>query len=123
MQFGEERIIQFPHYAPFEGSPLLGRVMSEGQIRKVIQTYFAAEGSLRVQLNEVHAAAIEIVRLKINVCTSSFEFRLLLDYGYDGSSRTHELASGEQFIDTLGVAITEFERVSGQNLLRSAIRH
>lgn len=123
VQFGEERILHFPHYAPFTGAPLLGNVLSEAQISKVLQAYFAAEGNLRVQLNESHAAAVEIVKLKINVGTWDFKFRFLLDYGYDGSWWTHVLAEGEQFIDALGEAIKEFGRVSGQDLLQSISRH
>jgi hypothetical protein len=114
---GQRRILYFPHYVPFVGTPLLGMDLSEAQISTVLSAYFAAQGNLIVQLNPAYAAAIEIIRLLITVETSGdFPFRFILDYGFDGSSWRHELASGERFIDTLGAALTEFERVSGQRL-------
>lgn len=114
--FGQNRVITFPHYAPFLGTPLLGTIRSEASLRKILDSYFTASGNLRVQLNECHSAAIEIKSLVVNVETYDFQFRFDLHYGYDGSSWTHNLATGEQFIDTFGAALVEFERVSGQSL-------
>jgi hypothetical protein len=116
---GQRRILHFPHYAPFVGTPLLGRILSEAQIRALLKAYFAIQGNLIVQLNPCHKEAVEIDRLVITVDTYDFRFVFKLGYGYDGSVWWHELAEGEQFINTLGVALTEFERVSGQSLLAS----
>ena len=117
--FGEQRILQFSHYTPFVGTPLLGKILSEAQIKRLLTAYFSAKGNLCVQLNPCHPGAIEIIELVVRVETCGFRFRFDLHYGYDGSGWWHELATGGEFIDTLGKALTEFERVSGQNLIDS----
>jgi hypothetical protein len=117
--FGQERILHFPHYAPFVGSPVLGQVLSEAQIKNLLDAYFATTGNLIVQLNQFHPDAVEIVEMVLRVDTCRFEFQFGLQYGYDGSSWWHQLASGVQFLDTLGLALVEFQRISGKNLLDS----
>lgn len=115
--YGQHRILHFPHYAPFVGSPLLDRIMSEHQIQKLLKTYFSVTGNLRVQLNSCHAAAIEIIQAVVRVDTYDFKFVFDLHYGYEGSGWWHHLAEGENFIDTFGKALVEFERVSGKSLI------
>jgi hypothetical protein len=117
IEFGSYRILCFPHYAPFVGSPLLDRILSEHEIQKLLEIYFSVEGNLIVQLNSCHSAAIEIIQTVVRVSTYDFTFTFDLHYGYDGSGWWHNLATGENFIDTLGNAIVEFERVSGQSLI------
>ena len=115
--FGEHRILHFPHYAPFVGSPLLGRVVSEAQIKRLLDAYFYLSGNLCVQLNSCHAGAIEIIGAVIRVSTYDFTFEFDLAYGYEGSRWWHHLAAGEQFLDTFGAALAELERVSGRSLV------
>lgn len=117
IKFGESRILHFPHYAPFAGSPVLGHVCSEAQIQTLLEAYFSAQGNLIVQLNSCHADAVEIWQLGIRVSAYDFQFKFDLEYGVDGSSWKHSLASGEQFVDTFAAALQEFQRVSGQDLL------
>jgi hypothetical protein len=117
--FGQERVLCFPHYTPFMGSPLLGKILSEAQIETLMGAYFGARGKLQLQLNPYHPGAIEIIELVVRVDTYRFQFKFDLHYGYDGSGWWHELAVGDQFIDTLGKALIEFERVSGQRLIDS----
>lgn len=122
ISFGQERLLHFPHYTPFAGSPVLGAIFSEAQIQALLDAYFSATGNLRLQLNPSHRKAVEIIDLVVRVDTYRFQFRFDLHYGYDGSGWWHELAAGEQFVDTLGHALVEFERVSGQKLIDSAVR-
>jgi hypothetical protein len=119
---GQERVLCFPHYTPFVGSPVLGKILSEAQIKTLMGAYFGAVGKLRIQLNPYHPGAVEIIELVVRVDTHRFQFKFDLHYGYDGSGWWHELAVGEQLIDTLGSALIEFERVSGQSLLDSVGR-
>ena len=116
--FSETRMIHFPHYAPFVGTPLLGSIWAEAQIAKLLNAYLSASGNLLVQLNKYHPGAIEIVEPVIRVQTwEPFDFVFDLGYGYEGSIWWHELARGSQFIDAFGEALTEFERVSGQRVI------
>lgn len=112
------RTISFPHYVPFVGAPVLGNILSEAQVQKLVGAYLGASGHLTVQLNKFHPEAIDIWGCFIRIQTwEPYQFEFVLCYGCDGSSWDHRLASGVQFIDTLGAALTEFERVSGQRLL------
>src|SRR6185437_5155193 len=44
MAFGNERILHFPHYAPFVGTPVAGKILSEARIEKLLEAYMKASG-------------------------------------------------------------------------------
>jgi hypothetical protein len=120
----EQRILHFPHYAPFCGAPLQGKPRSEEDIRKALDELLASDGTLTAQLNSFHADAKEVYGVKVVVSPEGFSF--VLSYGFDGSSWNHTLADtpnmwegegdtfrrnpygrkSEPFIDTLDRAIT-----------------
>ena len=121
----EHKILSFPHYTPFGGSPLQGKVASEQDIRKAIEALLGGgSGELTTQLNRSYVEAKEIYGVNVKVRPEGFSF--VLNYGFDGSSWTHELAAtpnmwegqgdtfrynpygqnSEPFINTLDRAIT-----------------
>ena len=66
---------------------------------------------LSVQLNSVHAGAVVIEALGVRVSAAGFSLRL--DYGFDGSRWSHDLAStrgGETFAETIDRGIAMFSR-------------
>jgi hypothetical protein len=86
----EQKILCFPHYAPFCGAPLQGKLLSEQDTRKALDGLLESSGILTTQLNSYHAAATEIYGVKVHVSPEGFTFTL--EYGYDGSIWHHQLA-------------------------------
>src|SRR6185369_5258771 len=55
-----QRILTFPHFAPFAGAMLQGKIICEAGIREALETLLASTGTLTTQLNSCHAGAVEI---------------------------------------------------------------
>ena len=85
------KILHFPHYAPFLGAPIQGKLLSEQDTQKALDGLLGSRGTLTTQLNSCHAAATEIYGVKIHVSPEGFT--LTLEYGYDGSIWHYPLAA------------------------------
>lgn len=125
-----KKVIHFPHYAPFAGAPLQGKLAAEGAIRDSAQALLTASGRLTTQLNSFYADAVEIYGVPVKVLPNGFQF--VLQYGVDGSIWYETLAAtpnmwegegetfrylpygrdSEPFIGTLDRAITRLKELT-----------
>lgn len=110
----------FPHWRPFRGTPVLGATLSEFQLQAVLEKLWGTKGKLRVQLNEYHARAKNVVDIGVHCGNGKFCFDL--EYGYDGSVWHHTLGEAEGFVDALCATLTEFRRLTGRNLLKEVLK-
>jgi hypothetical protein len=128
----ERRHLAFPHYTPFAGAPLNGKLVSEHDIEQAVKQLFASRGALTTQLNSCHASAVDIQCVTVRVSPQGFAFTL--HYGIEGESCswTHSLATtpdmwkgqgkdfrfmpygrrSEPFLGTLGRAIKRMEELT-----------
>jgi hypothetical protein len=111
-----ERILMFPHYAPFEGA---GRWRCEADIQSGLDGWFEAGRTRRTagSLNQYHPTARTCKSVHIEVSADRFYFNL--EYGWPDSECTShwfyplaQTVPGEPFTDGLGRAIDALDALT-----------